>query len=161
MGIDYHTYVGPYIQVHNPKRKTTEEYPTCSNEKCAKHKKHSYGDKFCPDCGSEIRSISFPCVAPLDFDVYEEFNDRLTKYFFECCPDEVEDFLCFAGNVNGSPGKSFYPKQEVYILEVSPSNIPKEIAALEEMYKEEINRLKAVFGNDAVQIKWGVLGSAS
>jgi hypothetical protein len=160
MSVDYTTYVGPYIQVHNPKRATTEEYHTCSNKSCRNHKAKMC-EKFCAECGSAIKLVSFPCEASLDFDVYNEFEDKLAEALTEYKPKDLEDFHFFIGNKKGSPGISFDPKTDCYVRELPQLNIEKETGVFSTMFKKEIARLKEFFGADAVQIKWGVLDWAS
>lgn len=160
MSVDYTSYVGPYIQVHNPKKPSTEEFHTCPNKKCRNHGV-SIGNKFCEICGTEIKLVAFPCEKPVDFDIYQEFDDRVCHAFSEWKPKEYQDYLFVIGNRKGSPGRSFDPIQDSYIEDLTKLNTAEELLAFMKMFSKEITRLKEVFGNDAVQVKWGVLGWAS
>lgn len=162
MGIDYYVHLGPYIKVHNPKRKTTETLKTCSNQSCEKHKQRNWGDdKFCKECGKEIRDLTFPCMAPLDFDVYEEFNDRLKEAMTEYKPKKYQDYQYFIGNVKGTPSKDIKVKGNDSEFELSAHSVVSDYEKFVQMYDKEISRLSEIFGRNNVTIMFGVLNWAS
>ena len=109
MGIDYKVYVGPYIEVYNPLKDSTEEYHTCPNKKCEKYKS-KIGDKFCSVCGSKIKLVTFPCKESISFDVYEEFEgEPLSQALSESNQKEYREYKFYVPNLKGSPGRSFDP----------------------------------------------------
>jgi len=160
MSVDYTVRIGPYILVHNPPKDGKEEYHTCVNNKCKNYKK-AIADKFCSQCGVKIRLVSVPCQAPIDFDFYDEFNERLSPIMTQWKPKHLENYEILVSNEVSSSSVDFDPHQDFFEKELSQIDSSKEIADFLNKYEKEINRLREVIGADAVKTKWGVLSWAS
>jgi len=160
MSIDYNTHVGPYIQVYNPKKPSTKEYHSCPDKKC-----FNYGselsNKFCPNCGRAIILVTFPCTAATDFDIYEEKMDNdLSEIVTEWKPDGMESCMLFVSNRKGF-GKSYDARSDCYVSECNETTVVADVQRFITTFGKQIVRLKEVFGEKNVQIKWGVIGWAS
>ena len=157
MSVDYKCYVGPYIKVFNPEKDSTEEYHSCPNKKCDKHKKQ-LSDKFCPSCGTKITLVTFPCKSKIDFDIYKEFKkEPISEVMCESKPKELENYDFYISNSTKSPGININVVYEHFIKDFNETIIVSEVQQFEIQLSKEINRLKEVFGNENVQIKWGVM----
>lgn len=150
MGLSYHTYIGPYIEVFNPLKPSTKKYHSCPNEKCSNNKK-GISDAFCGKCGTRVQLLNFPCKERITFYYLDEFSektslqtpsgefDRDKLYFID---DALGDSRC--GNDN-------------CICDLTHTNVQAGLDTFKEVNHMEITRLKEVFGADNVVIKWGVM----
>lgn len=154
MSIDYNTYVGPYIEVYNPEKDSTEEYHSCPNKKCTNHTK-DISAGFCSECGSKIERMSRKCKERVDFDTWEEFDDSICEVLCGYKPDGCENFMYLVSNV-GKIGLNLDGRNPS-INEIDCGKPLVEIFDFKSIKKKEIDRLKEVFGTDNVKIKWGVL----
>lgn len=154
MGVDYNAYVGPYIRVHNPPKDSTEKYYTCVNNKCGNHEK-DVSSEYCSECGKKIELLEIPCKERIDFDVYEEFGDRLAESLSEYRPDEFEDYQFFVPNT-GKIG-NHVDCRDTSVKSFDLEKPKMEINHFTSAFKKEIARIKKVFGKDVVVIEWGVL----
>lgn len=162
MSTDYYIHVGPYIKVYNPKRNSSKTVNTCVNTTCKKHKQNIYGnDKFCSECGNQIKMSEFSCMAALQFDIYEEFKDTLAKVIREYKPIELMDYQFFVGNTKGTPSKRICVSESEGESQIMFDKITDDCLTFCDMYRKEINRLYEVFGKDNVSVKFGVLHSIS
>ncbi len=158
MSIDYSAHIGPYIKVYNPKKASTTELTLCCNKNCSQHNKE-VDSKFCPECGSLIKTSKLPCRESIDFNVYDEFNERLHEMCPEEKPHKCDDYLYFAANDSKKFGVNIDP---TYCNEVKISTESgEEFMEFFDVYQKEIDRLKEIFGKDNVQIKYGVVTWAS
>lgn len=158
MSVDYHVYVGPYIQVYNPPKKTTEEYHGCNNHKCSKYQEHNSA-KFCAQCGEAITLLKKPTKEPIDFDCYEEFDDKLTELFRENAVDGKPDCQFFGPN-QGKIGNHFYA-YDTTLIEINETIVIDQLNRLRTTFAKEIKRLEEVFGKQHVIVSWGICGYAS
>jgi hypothetical protein len=156
MGVDYTAYVGPYIQVHNPPRPSFEEYHTCTTANCSNQNK-PMSSKFCPVCGGAVTLQSRPCQSPVQLDVFSEFNERLCEALSEYKPKDSKNEIFLIGNKQGIPGRSFDPIETCSAVDMTGFNITQETMLFRDMLTAELARLKEIFGEDAVQVKWGIL----
>ena len=159
MSIDYYAHVGPYIKIHNPKRHSTEEYHSCPNEKCSNHVKQM-SEKFCPKCGTEIKLVAFPVEAPLDVDFYGKFEEKLCEAFGDYKPHNCDDYVFLIGNTKTSSGASL-DIDSGYEHEVKETDPATELEKFKTMFAKEIDTLKEIFGEKAIEVKWGILGWVS
>lgn len=159
MGVDYNTFIGPFVEVHNPPIPAKETVRTCSNDKCYQHKRYQLG-KYCSNCGTEVRDITFDSLAPIFVNQNEEFEDALVRIQREYKPENRKDYDIWIDNHNGSPGARYDSHDSIYVESVTHERIVKEVNELLKRRDRQINRLKEIFGEDAVQVKWGVVAEA-
>lgn len=77
MSTDYNVYIGPYIRVANPKRPHKIEVNCCAVKSC-KLLHQVTDNKFCPSCGTPIKSVTKQENRQIEADGWEEFDDKLT-----------------------------------------------------------------------------------
>lgn len=161
MSTDYNTYVGPYIKVYNPKKPSTKEYHSCTNKKC-KNYEVELSSKFCDKCGDKIQLIKVPSSEAIDFDVYEKCNEVIAEVMCEYKPDELKEYNIYISNNRNKYNNSIYdPKYETYAINATVNSLTEDIYKFWMAFDKEIVKLKYVFGDDNVEIKWGVLGWTS
>ena len=159
MSIDYQTYIGPYIQVHNPPVDSTEEIYTCSDLNCSNHRfRMSINNKYCPICGGPARLLSVSCKAPKEFYVDEETNERMYEAISEYKPEGMDNEMFIISNVKGTPGVEIGPHAAIEYAHVSPY---REISEFTDTFASELAKIKAFFGANNVYVKWGILCWAS
>ena len=155
MSCNYQVYLGPYIQVHNPIRTGKKTIKTCSNKGCSKHRTES-SDAFCPKCGSPVNDVSIPCKERTEFDVYTEFKGKepLWKVNAEGL-ERSSDYGFYTSNMKHGPGQRL--SNDAEIIPLTAEDVQKQIDTITIFHGNEISRLKKIFGNDSVQIKWGAI----
>ena len=158
MGVSYHVYVGPYLQIHNPPKQTVKEYYGCPNNTC-RDKNKFCSSKFCPSCGTAIMLLQIPDQKPITFDTYEECKDRLSKAFYEDKPNDLKDYLILTPNLRGF-GKHF-SAYDAEAIELGTTHAIEEMTKFTTAYADDIIRIKEVFGTNAVAIKYGVIAYAN
>lgn len=156
MSVDYNTFVGPYAEVYNPEKDSTEEYHTCLNPKCVNFEK-DISDGFCSKCGARIERTSRPVKERIDFDWFYEFeNDQFCEVSCEYKPKGKEDYMFFATNTKNGTGLHL-DGRFTSAIEVDGDVIESEISRFHKVFSKEIEKLKKVFGKENVKVKWGVL----
>jgi len=156
MGVSYYVYIGPYIEAPNPKKKANREFHGCRNDKCHMHNQPA-SDKFCSTCGKEIGLVSVPDLRRMEFDVYEECDDRLSLVYPENLPDDKKDFAIFQPNQGkfGMRLSAYDPE----VCELNESVMMNELSRFHTFFAKDIARIKEVFGK--AEVKWGVIAYAS
>ena len=91
MSVDYNTYLGPFVLVHNLPKSSFDEYHACDDKKCTNYHEKS-SSKFCDCCGGKIKLVKVSENKPMRFDCYDELNERLAKALSEYKPDEYENY---------------------------------------------------------------------
>jgi hypothetical protein len=156
MGCHYHVFVGPYLEVHNPIKWTTENIMACPSAECSKHAKRS-SDSFCPNCGCKIQMVEVAINRKKNFSLYEKFpKERLIEIRFEGMPEEYKDFMLFKSNIYDSPGKTLC--DETVVLPMDQNTANTEIGQFAKDFATELSYIESVFGTASVRIKWGIIG---
>jgi len=159
MGVSYSVYVGPYIQVHNPERETVEKYYGCPNQKkCSKAGAAASG-KFCGQCGTAITLLKKPAKERIDFNLWDECDDRLSQAFSEYPPHGKDDYQFFVPNV-GKIGTHF-SAYDSSLVELYAEKIMEDTKALETKFSADLETLRKKFGKSSVVVRWGVIAYAS
>lgn len=157
MSVDYNTFVGPYIEVYNPKKDFVYEYYSCPKKGCKNHNKE-ISSKFCPECGKKIELTSRLSEKKIEFNMYEELDeDKLTEIMVEYPKENSQkDFLYFISNCRNLPGRTF-DCNYTEIYEIAPDVPGMEINNFQLNCKEELAKLRKIFEDANVKVKWGVL----
>lgn len=154
MGVDYNAYVGPYIKVHNPLKDSVEKYYTCVNPRC-KNYKEEISTEYCEKCGKKIRLVERAYQKRIDFNYWDlGFGGAITEAMFENRPDD--DYQFFIPNI-GEIGLHLDVGYKVSINEIDVGKPGMDINNFQLQFKKRIDRIKKVFGKNAVTIQWGVL----
>lgn len=163
MGVDYHTYVGPYVRVRNVPKPSVEEYHSCTNPKCKKYEERMSA-KFCPDCGNKIGLIQVPSTERISsWELIEEMDEKLSIAASEYKPEGMDDFEFFIPNIKYGLKRNshFNPYCETYAVNFDWKSVSGETELFSEKFKKEIEFLREKFGDEHVAVLWGVIGYTS
>lgn len=157
MGIDINTKAGVYMELEgmDMKRTVKGEIQTCSNVDCRYHGRES-ADKFCPECGSEIRKIEWKHEEDVNMlDVLDELgveDDFLSAEEVEKNGERVVVYLC-----NGV-GKTYDNKYETFVKEITPEMIKEEMETVEK--SPDMIKLSEYFKSNGIgySLKYGIVG---
>ncbi len=159
MGLSYSCFIGPYIQVHNPPRAGNEKVQTCPKKGCDHYGKKLWS-QFCPTCGSPAGEVLFPTLRPLYIDHVELFGDEsMAPVMTEYKPDGWTEYDFYVGNKKGMPG--LHLDASATVLTLDANRIVEETSKFQSVCERQIEKLQEVFGRNAVQVKWGMLGYTS
>jgi hypothetical protein len=155
MGMDYTTYIGPYIEVDNPPADTMVDIQACTNPKCS-----LYGDettsKFCSECGIKVGTHSKQITRPINFYVMDETNGRLAEAYLE-----VNGKNFYYPNVKTPFQKWDYdPISEVFWRELEDRDLRGDILAFKLKFHNDVKKIEERFGTKAIKLHYGVLSYA-
>lgn len=155
MSVHYHVFLGPYLEVHNPIKATTVKKRSCPNEQCFNNGELVQAN-FCPKCGTKVLHIEVAARGRKAFNAYDELDgERLIELRFEDMPKECKDFMYFHSNLTKCAGRTFCDSTEIVPMDENTPNAEKERFARD--FAKEIARIKEVFGESAIKIKWGAI----
>lgn len=159
MGCDYSVNVGPVVHIKNPPVETTIKHKGCCNNKCKKFHLTSYY-KFCPDCGATVQEWAEPATKSLDINFYELFgdDDKLVPANHELS-DAATIVLVSNKRVKGFEHFDFDDGD----FEVFPKieEITEYIENFKKVFANEILKLKEIFGESNVEVRYGTVGTIS
>ena len=168
MGVDYNTYIGPYIRCENPEVEKVLERRACGNKDCA-----NFGDrykvksdqKFCPECGSEVRDdVEVAEVWPRvsSWDVSESMNERwyqpgtnYDRYPFE----DGFDIWIPNRSIKGLVSHHLDARRDCGAFDYEDLKPDDQISLLQDRCKKDLKAFEKHYG--AVSVHWGVLSYAS
>lgn len=162
MGVDTNTHIGPYIKVKGTKKETIERnIITCLNKECERHKNNLSAEKnFCSDCGSKIGSLKYKEKISLDpYDlIYDEpyedefydelchaFDEKKTHYFI---PNEETPFDKKRGTID---------ENDNGLVDLTDYNSKEEIEWFKKRYKKIIDVFHKEFGENCLEVRWGII----
>lgn len=161
MGCDFYVNVGPVVVIKNPPVATTETHNCCCNDNCKKFHQTSY-DKFCTECGAKITEWVESVTKPLHIDFYELFKERLIPDSSQNSADKVIILIpnktddCKAVNF-----QHFNLKYEPFLVFPNIEEIGSYVKKFEEVFEKELNKLKEIFGETNVSVRYGTVGTIS
>jgi hypothetical protein len=138
----------------------------CTKEGCRFSRDESpmpMSNNFCPQCGSEAEVYEVEVEGYVKSDISpwklnEETGERLTEFNSEYSEDGVHlfvpnidwlrPFICERG-VENNVGE---------IMRVRAATLEQEMSWLESHFKEDISKALEIYGENKVEIRWGVLG---
>ncbi len=152
MGTDYTTYVGPYIQVHNPPKPTIEDFQTCTRKSCPNYKS-PVDTKFCPFCGDGTVILKLRSSAPKYIDIDEVTSSKLCEAFTDryelyLIPNQKTPFHFTFDPIDGAA------------KDLSQLNAAGDIGRFKLWFDEQLTLIRKLYGRHNVQIKWGILSWA-
>jgi ribosomal protein L37E len=165
MGLSSSIHIGPYMLVTG-KKYSTEEYTIrgCSNKECLGYKgKVSFQEnkKFCSECGFELKSrickekvsitpYDLMCEVPYEEELCDELVhvDTIKGGKDVFMPNESTPFSKKRGSIKG------YDNSVVDLMDYDKE---AEIEWFKERYKRAIEIFKIEFGQDSVELRWGVI----
>ena len=160
--MEYSTYVGPYVQCRV--ETTTEEEPFlgCTNGACVNAAK-DLCTAFCPECGAprgeRIRILTVDVID--DGDVEEILRNVFRT-------PNGDGYLAWSRKhhmhvwiVNHTERMERDPvldsSASFSLSTITREIVHREIAGLAAVFSRELKRLREVYGEDAVRIRWGIV----
>jgi hypothetical protein len=166
MGIDYTTYMGPHVRCKVTKVSSTEKHRTCSRDSCSQYEQRVYDNKtkFCVQCGSPIEDRDFPIQVD-SVDAHEVREDLLDEalttpsgdYFYRWMRDNNIHIWLANRHVPGARKFSFSPRENTQNVPVTPEMIAVEITAFSDFYEKELVILRQEYGEENVEVLWGLI----
>ena len=144
MSYSYYFNIGPYVYVKNP---TEIRKHTVEHEGCSDHGSHQ--NKFCGECGKPKEKY--------------EFEEECKKSLFQVlCDLDIEEFHCISIDPNILLPNFRMENQMCIHLgdDFGSYDIPdkeKAIEELKEKFSSAINKLKEYFGEENIELKFGVV----
>lgn len=155
MGIDYHVSIGPYVECFSEKIEKTFTKPICTNELC-KYFGRVVSTKFCGYCSMLIENAPYvKSVDKVSPEVLEKIlNDRL----YEVCLDVTEVSHIKTLISNRTVETSFWPKETgSFSEEITESDRIRSLEHFNKVHKEDLDKLRNLFGPENVVVKWGIV----
>lgn len=155
MGMDLHTYLGPYVEYTPNARPHEVTVYGCADPGCSQYKNRSpdakRASRFCADCGkptgpstrTETRTLRY-------FDVLD--SERLTSLKGEG-DDCNEGYL---GCNIAAPYVFHFREDGSEHLPITPASINEEIAWFVKTFALELEMLRAAYGPEHVKVLWGL-----
>ena len=162
MGCDFYVNVGPVVVINNPPVDTTEKHISCCNKKCGKYHKYGSG-KFCPDCGSPIQEWIKPVNKPLEIDFYELLKEVLvpTDYMQHSGTSQIILIANKDTQAEEVGFKHFNLKYEPFEFFPKIEEVNGNIEKFKQVFENELNKLKEIFGTNNVEVRYGTIGTIS
>lgn len=153
MSARFQVFVGVYVKCTCEMKTVRRQFKSCPNEPCANNGLLNYSDSYCPNCGCKIKSIrktsQVPSVDPGDLIIDElrwmmGVGDELTHYFSSNMTDDKSsrEYDRYSANA---------------ITKINPEDIEKEVICFRERYKEDLDILEEAYGEENVEISWGII----
>lgn len=169
MGMKQYYYFGPYLAcgLKNSK-KITRNVPVnaaCFNPKCkSKHQNSSF--KFCPECGGEIKAGYKEIIEDsIDMNIIEsQIQEKLSNFLSvgnenECGYAMDNKLHIWIVNETVPSLKSDileYGDEYQYMPIVNAGMIEKHKSDFLKQFEKEIAKIKEVYGEDQVNLEWGI-----
>lgn len=164
MGIEYRTYVGPYVRCVVGTAEVEKSRRACLTQGCQNHQRDNAGrdSAFCSLCGSPIGLVPYTVVelAVDEWDVRDALNERLATpsgdgYSFWARDEYAHLWI---PNVS-TPGRDYSldERADFALMEITPEQALEERAAFTVQFQPELTVLRATYGADAVSIHWGII----
>jgi hypothetical protein len=167
MSITHTVHIGPYVLCRDILIDIPKEDRVCVNQECPYYHKSACSSPFCPECGHKIQIITKIQRACRVFanQVYEDINEVLS-------PVESHDSCCWVANKPNPTDYSYDPYhcgqlsityQENYGFKIDGGTKPgilgpeEGIELFKSIYKNELEHLMNAYGDENVEIHWGIL----
>jgi hypothetical protein len=163
----YQTYVGPYLRCSVRTIPVTRTVKVCTKGGCRFGRAEAPMEgkpNFCPQCGSPSKDI--------EIEVEGRVRDALsTEWCYNIC--EGEERVRPYNNGNSEPGVHlFVPNVDCLrefifdrwsakvgeLQRVRAATLEQDMMWFESHFEREIIRAVEVYGEDKVEVRWGVLG---
>lgn len=150
MGMDKQTVIGPYLEILG--KLTATEIKI--KRQCPSHPKLKQDDnKFCGTCGKLIESVEVPITKEvIPCNVIENDDDDLWS------PEGMDSILISNNAVE--PSIDWDDETDETLNLFTPEMDKTRVAQVEwfnKAYKKDIALLKEKFGDDKVQVRWGLV----
>lgn len=159
MGYNTRLYIGPYVLINGCREEEiSKSVNTCSNINCEVYKLNqpcTEKQKFCIECGSPFKE--------------KKYKDKIKLSASNCLWSNKDfiDELAYTDQMLGEssvwisnqklPFRKSLNGDENFDLDLTTVNYQKEIDWFKEKYAKIFDYIQSEFGNDSIEIKWGVV----
>ncbi len=162
MGIGYTVHVGPYVKCNYEMVEVEAPYMGCPD---LNHK--GFVEKFCSKCGKAAILLTKKDMKPsvriseleeMLYDLKINYDNMHSHSFYD------ENSVYYFSNTRKTPRPfSFDPRSDDFTLDFIDNkvDIQAEIDWLIQNYSKYIEILKKLYGEDKVEISWGVVSYGS
>jgi hypothetical protein len=161
MGMSMSCFLGPYLVARTKQVEATEYRRSCRNKKCKQYDDEIYGGgNFCSLCGKAI--VDVPQKVTEDAIDRHELQEQIDERLYVCPGDDMHDlmrqsdFHLWLPNLSIPKCRDFQLHENTMFFPISAANIEEEVAAFKKFYAKEIKVLRKAYGEDAIEVKWGV-----
>jgi len=166
MGIDYTTYLGPHVRCKVTKVPSTKKIRSCSRETCSQYEQEIHSNKpgYCIQCGSPIAERDLPIEVDSVI-AYEVRMDLLGESLYDVPGDsfhhwqkENNTHIWLANrHVPDARHWSFNPRENIQLIPVTPELMATEITQFSDFYEKELTILRQEYGEENVEVHWGLI----
>lgn len=161
MGTYYSVHLGPYVVCNNHKVAAKQSVRSCTNAACGQYGIRRYDSNvmFCDKCGSPIGIISVE-KEQYAIDTYAlsmNFKEMLFNPITEDNTDIWMPNRYRPGEKEGTVRPYKVEQGGDHIVPVSTGMIMDELQEFLDFYKEAVTELRKAYGEENVEIKWGMI----
>jgi hypothetical protein len=137
----------------------------CPNSACKRYAIEwpIYDDKLCSECGSALKEVEIEeevdAVDP--WTLVEELDSGMVQPFGECDIELSYDMgihIWIGNHDTKEAERCFYISQdEESVTDVQMADIEAELKDFPQSYAKELSKLRDVYGDNNVTIKWGII----
>lgn len=166
MGLYQSIKLGPYVRTKTQAVDTQEPKRTCSNPLCRKHEIEVFDrhTSFCPLCGSAVQERQVPVkgLAVSQNEVLELLDGSLMPP----CGDGFYHMAktgtsIWVGNKRVPGLDRRIEPADATETEITPALIAEEIERFSDFYEKELVILRQEYGDENVEVVWGLLNYVS
>ena len=156
MSSRHRVYVGPYIICKNSEVPAMEKVNGCSKKGCGSYGRQS-DCTFCPDCGTKVQLFEVPSTARK---VGFETADRLLGVKLHIVGNAEDDGVDVWVSNYALDARVKRRNDEYFTgtSSIHDDDPAEEKGAFATEFRREINQLKKLYGEEAVELCWGVIG---
>ena len=162
MGVWHRIYLGPYVRCKNVPQEFSVFESGCGKG-CPGNTYKVIGE-FCQKCGSKIASVPVKVTRkPVDgSQPADEFQDFMSL-FGRHTSDEFKDFDVFVPNRSwdGQPKRRDVSDKFAGEARIKDSDPPTERVRFEMAFQRELAHIRMTYGDQNVEVCWGLLGEFS
>jgi len=153
MGVDRHTFLGPYLRITPLQADLPKSTKGCPNNKCQQYRRWSH-DAFCSKCGTAIEQMKWTERGQQEIrHVIQELEDegQMKPEVFRGIYDFKD--IAMPNRNKWEDGTRWNVDLEV----ISGERIDREIVNFERKYEREIGLIRKKVGHINVAILWGFI----
>ena len=167
MGMNYSGFLGPYVRCGVLTEPLTKEVLVCPKKGCRFSRKGNpmdAGNNFCPQCGAEAKTKTVKIKGEVNemvdsYIVVMATKERLTEFNGEYGQTGIHIFV---SNSTKSPGQRISRDEPCgEIKQYNGPEIDKEMMAFRDRHAKDLETLHDYYGEDKVEVCWGLLTEVS
>lgn len=161
MSSTYYVYCGPFLCCEKTKQKVKEEKEGCVNKKCSNYHDETNGEKFCSECGTAVSRWHVEVTRSVTdwWEVWGEGEPILWRADVGGKFDNY-DLMTVEGSRRKGQPRDFQTDEfsnDVCVNLTDPAKQANEIAWFKEKFAKAIQQCKDGYGEDKVNVCWGLL----